>query len=70
MKDYFLKLIHTFEEFETLLALDEKYRLYYLKEAVRDESGRPCLNFHEVALQLANTMIVQRIIIPYVTIMK
>ncbi|THU60016.1 hypothetical protein C4D60_Mb07t08190 [Musa balbisiana] len=35
MKDYFLKLIHAFEEFETLLALDEKYRLYYLKEAMK-----------------------------------
>ncbi|CAL9765696.1 unnamed protein product [Musa acuminata subsp. burmannicoides] len=35
MKDYFLKLIHTFEEFETLLALDEKYRLYYIKEAMK-----------------------------------
>nr|XP_009387495.1 PREDICTED: alpha-humulene synthase-like [Musa acuminata subsp. malaccensis] len=35
MKDYFLKLIHTFEEFETLLALNEKYRLYYLKESMK-----------------------------------
>ncbi|URE16718.1 hypothetical protein MUK42_13424 [Musa troglodytarum] len=35
MKDYFLKLIHTFGEFETLLALSEKYRLYYLKESMK-----------------------------------
>nr|XP_018677411.1 PREDICTED: alpha-humulene synthase-like [Musa acuminata subsp. malaccensis] len=31
MKDYYLKLIHTFEEFEDLLASDEKYRITYLK---------------------------------------
>uniref|UniRef100_A0A804JX65 Uncharacterized protein n=1 Tax=Musa acuminata subsp. malaccensis TaxID=214687 RepID=A0A804JX65_MUSAM len=35
MKDYFLKLIHAFEEFETLLALSGKYRLYYLKESMK-----------------------------------
>ncbi|XP_065015478.1 (S)-beta-bisabolene synthase-like [Musa acuminata AAA Group] len=34
MKGYFLKLIHTFEEFENLLAPSEKYRLFYLKEAL------------------------------------
>uniref|UniRef100_A0A804JX74 Uncharacterized protein n=1 Tax=Musa acuminata subsp. malaccensis TaxID=214687 RepID=A0A804JX74_MUSAM len=38
MKDYYLKLIHTFEEFEDLLASDEKYRITYLKEATKDLS--------------------------------
>ncbi|XP_065015530.1 alpha-humulene synthase-like [Musa acuminata AAA Group] len=35
MKGYFLNLIHTFEEFENLLAPSEKYRLFYLKEAMK-----------------------------------
>ncbi|XP_065049789.1 alpha-humulene synthase-like [Musa acuminata AAA Group] len=38
MKDYYLKLIHTFEEFEDLLASSEKYRITYLKEAMKDLS--------------------------------
>nr|XP_018684349.1 PREDICTED: alpha-humulene synthase-like [Musa acuminata subsp. malaccensis] len=38
MKDYYLKLIHTFEEFEDLLASGEKYRITYLKEAMKDLS--------------------------------
>ena len=29
--------MHTFEEFEDLLASNEKYRITYLKEAVSDE---------------------------------
>ncbi|URE20847.1 hypothetical protein MUK42_13426 [Musa troglodytarum] len=33
MKGYFLKLIHAFEEFKNLLAHNEKYRVFYLKEA-------------------------------------
>uniref|UniRef100_A0A804JXY0 Terpene synthase metal-binding domain-containing protein n=1 Tax=Musa acuminata subsp. malaccensis TaxID=214687 RepID=A0A804JXY0_MUSAM len=36
MKDYYLKVIHTFEEFEDLLASGEKYRITYLKEAMKD----------------------------------
>ncbi|URE19086.1 hypothetical protein MUK42_04307 [Musa troglodytarum] len=35
MKGYFLKLIHTIEEFENLLAPSEKYRVFYLKEAMK-----------------------------------
>ncbi|XP_064971654.1 alpha-humulene synthase-like [Musa acuminata AAA Group] len=35
MKDYYLKLIHTFEEFEDLLASGEKYHITYLKEVVQ-----------------------------------
>ncbi|CAD5189100.1 unnamed protein product [Musa acuminata subsp. malaccensis] len=35
MKGYFLKLIHTFEEFKNLLAPSEKYHLFYLKEAMK-----------------------------------
>ncbi|CAL9774265.1 unnamed protein product [Musa acuminata subsp. burmannicoides] len=38
MKDYYLKLMHTFEEFEDLLASSEKYRITYLKEAMKDLS--------------------------------
>ncbi|RWW20597.1 hypothetical protein GW17_00015279 [Ensete ventricosum] len=38
MKDYYLMLIHTFQEFEDLLASGEKYRISYLKEAVSDET--------------------------------
>ncbi|URE19522.1 hypothetical protein MUK42_12703 [Musa troglodytarum] len=34
MKDYYLKLMHTFEEFEDLLASNEKYCITYIKEAV------------------------------------
>ncbi|RWW59747.1 hypothetical protein BHE74_00033298 [Ensete ventricosum] len=36
MKDYYLMLIHTFQEFEDVLACSEKYRISYLKEAVSD----------------------------------
>ncbi|URE21334.1 hypothetical protein MUK42_12696 [Musa troglodytarum] len=35
MKGYFLKLIHAFEEFKNLLAHNEKYRVFYLKEAMK-----------------------------------
>ncbi|XP_065015351.1 alpha-humulene synthase-like [Musa acuminata AAA Group] len=38
MKDYYLKLMHTFKEFEDLLASNEKYRITYLKEAMKDLS--------------------------------
>ncbi|CAL9128165.1 unnamed protein product [Musa acuminata var. zebrina] len=38
MKDYYLKLMHTFKEFEDLLASNEKYRITYLKEAMKDIS--------------------------------
>ncbi|XP_065050067.1 alpha-humulene synthase-like isoform X1 [Musa acuminata AAA Group] len=38
MKDYYLKLMHTFEEFEDLLASSEKYRITYLKKAMKDLS--------------------------------
>ncbi|CAL9127266.1 unnamed protein product [Musa textilis] len=38
MKDYYLKLMHTFEEFEDLLASSEKYRITYLKEVMKDLS--------------------------------
>ncbi|KAJ8461399.1 hypothetical protein OPV22_034325 [Ensete ventricosum] len=38
MKDYYLMLIHTFQEFEDVLACSEKYRISYLKEATKDLS--------------------------------
>ncbi|THU60014.1 hypothetical protein C4D60_Mb07t08170 [Musa balbisiana] len=38
LKDYYLKLMHTFKEFEDLLASNEKYRITYLKETMKDLS--------------------------------
>lgn len=34
LKDFFLKLLFAVREFETELAAEEKFRIFYLKEAV------------------------------------
>ncbi|URE22748.1 hypothetical protein MUK42_16005 [Musa troglodytarum] len=39
LKDFFLKLLITVQELETELAAEEKFRIFYLKEALKSQAG-------------------------------